>query len=50
MEFLRKVGYDFPDTIGLFPVMVLDEVTLEVQVQIYHLGGNDLLAQYNPQR
>ena len=46
MEFLRKEGYDFPDTIGSFPVMVLDEVALEVQVKFYQMGGNDLLAQY----
>jgi hypothetical protein len=42
----KKMGYNFPKSIASFPVMVLDGVALEVQVQFNQLGGNDLLAQY----
>jgi transposase len=47
LEVLRRLGYNGPDQIALFPPLLLDEISSDLILACDPEGGNDLLTYYN---
>jgi hypothetical protein len=45
LEILRHLGYNGPDWIALFPLLLLDTISADLLLSFDPEDGNDLLAQ-----
>jgi len=47
LEALRRLGYNGPDQIALFPPILLDKISTDLLLARDPEGGNDLLTYYS---